>query len=739
MPKDATAPIVETDTQNVLIPGVDDDSVFAADEEATFNSQSSRKKRTTVYESSAAEKSRIRMFRFFVVGMLLMTTVVTVTAYYFLDREENRNFETAYTQFARTLIDSALEQQKSLRDSMATLSNAVTAHAQTNNLEWPYVVLPLFESFAINYFKHSASEFVGINNVVMHDDRDDYINWTTAHYKDWIEESHIIRYGNTDLLDTDPTRYNQFISKNSPDGVVPDDVREYYSPRVSQSPPMRGYGPTMNLNIGSIGTNGQVTEGVIKLQYETLVTPLKPFNALPEEEHQNFHTDSNADNPHSFMYHPVYKNVMDPSSGVVATITSSVAWDASMQDLLPDTVRGILCVVENTCGQVFTYEINGKDANFRGNADTHNPKYDHLDVMVDLSLHSHPNFTTTPGHCQYSMHVYPTETFEDDYTTAMPSTFAAVVVVSFITVAMVFLVYDCFVKRRNKELVRTATRTDKLVSSLFPGDIKSKLLEQQDRKGSTFWNTGGERNPQSDINDRLAQVYPETTIFFADLAGFTKWSSARPPAEVFELLETLYKAFDGVARRRAVFKVETIGDCYVAATGIPDPQQYHASIMVRFATDCMAQMKTLTTELAESLGPDTTALQMRVGMHSGPVTGGVLRGSKSRFQLFGDSMNTASRMESNGVPGRIHVSQSTADLLVAQGKSEWLTPREDKIVAKGKGEMQTYFVAITDNAATTVSSLGGFSNESSDDDTTGSSGEAGNPPRKPRVSFEEGK
>ena len=94
MTDETTAPIVETDTQNVLIPGVDEESIFAADE-VSVNTQSSRKKRTTVYESSAAEKSRIRMFRIFVVGMLLMTAVVTATAYFFLDREENRNFETA--------------------------------------------------------------------------------------------------------------------------------------------------------------------------------------------------------------------------------------------------------------------------------------------------------------------------------------------------------------------------------------------------------------------------------------------------------------------------------------------------------------------------------------------------------------------------------------------------------------------------------------------------------------------
>jgi class 3 adenylate cyclase len=101
------------------------------------------------------------------------------------------------------------------------------------------------------------------------------------------------------------------------------------------------------------------------------------------------------------------------------------------------------------------------------------------------------------------------------------------------------------------------------------------------------------------------------------------------------------------------------------------------------------------------------------------VTGGVLRGQKSRFQLFGDTMNTASRMESNGMPGRIHVSQETARELMAKGKSAWILPREDKIVAKGKGELQTYWVSLRSSApavaATTTPSVTGASCGDSDD------------------------
>ena len=106
-------------------------------------------------------------------------------------------------------------------------------------------------------------------------------------------------------------------------------------------------------------------------------------------------------------------------------------------------------------------------------------------------------------------------------------------------------------------------------------------------------------------------------------------------------------------------------------------------------------MKELIRELEAMLGPGTSDLALRVGLHSGPVTAGVLRGEKSRFQLFGDTVNTASRMESTGFRGKIQVSQETADLLMAAGKSHWLKPRDEAVVAKGKGELKTYWLDPT--------------------------------------------
>jgi class 3 adenylate cyclase len=175
---------------------------------------------------------------------------------------------------------------------------------------------------------------------------------------------------------------------------------------------------------------------------------------------------------------------------------------------------------------------------------------------------------------------------------------------------------------------------------------------------------------------------------FADIAGFTAWSSEREPSQVFKLLESLYRKFDELANKLGVFKVETIGDCYVAVTGLPDPVPDHAVLCARFSFEILFHMRELTKQFEGTLGPGTSDLALRIGLHSGAVTAGVLRGEKSRFQLFGDTMNTAARIESCGFPDRVQCSEYSARLIKASGKEHWLTQRYDLVVAKGKGEMQ---------------------------------------------------
>ena len=200
------------------------------------------------------------------------------------------------------------------------------------------------------------------------------------------------------------------------------------------------------------------------------------------------------------------------------------------------------------------------------------------------------------------------------------------------------------VQRRNEKIVLNAARSNAIVSSLFPSQIRDRLIGASNENNAATLNSPrnlkaflkskgtGSENEYFDSKP-LADLFLEVTVIFADIVGFTAWSSVREPSQVFMLLERVYGEFDTIAKKRRVFKVETVGDCYVAATGMPDQRKDHALSMIRFAKDIMNRMYSLTGELEVVLGPDTGDLSLRIGIHSGPVTAGVLRGERARFQV----------------------------------------------------------------------------------------------------------
>jgi adenylate cyclase len=178
----------------------------------------------------------------------------------------------------------------------------------------------------------------------------------------------------------------------------------------------------------------------------------------------------------------------------------------------------------------------------------------------------------------------------------------------------------------------------------------------------------------------IADHFESASILFADVVDFTPLSQRLPPAEVVGVLDELFSNFDGLVEQHGLEKIKTIGDCYMAASGVPDPSPDHARRTAMLALDMRDAVATST------LG--RLGLEMRIGINSGPVVAGVMGTKRFLYDLWGDAVNTASRMEEHGTPGDIQITNATYELL----KDEFVCRRRGTIEVKGKGQMETWYL-----------------------------------------------
>jgi Adenylate and Guanylate cyclase catalytic domain len=294
---------------------------------------------------------------------------------------------------------------------------------------------------------------------------------------------------------------------------------------------------------------------------------------------------------------------------LVGALAATVYWRNIIQDTLPPGSNGLVVVFNNTCSKSFTYQINGPDVVFRGVNDKHDVKYDNLRISSKITELEDFSFTASvysgapisEEFCPYSLHLYPTDEMRSDFTTNNGAIYAGLTLFVIGSLGIIFVMYDFKVERRQKKVLSSAIRSSEIVSSLFPSSVQDQLYPIHINNNALTQEDISDARPV--VGGPIAKLYHETTVMFADIKGFTQWSADRQPTEVFHLLETLYGAFDALARRYGVFKVETIGDTYVAVVGLPNSRKEHAIVMVRFAKKCLAKMAELTRDLEASLGP----------------------------------------------------------------------------------------------------------------------------------------
>jgi class 3 adenylate cyclase len=179
----------------------------------------------------------------------------------------------------------------------------------------------------------------------------------------------------------------------------------------------------------------------------------------------------------------------------------------------------------------------------------------------------------------------------------------------------------------------------------------------------------------------IADGFPEVTVLFADIVDFTQRSERIAPEQVVQALNDLFSVFDQLAQQRGLEKIKTVGDAYMVAGGLPDPRPDHAQAVAEMAL-------AIRDEVASRVDPSGQPLAVRIGIDTGPVVAGVIGTSKFSYDLWGDTVNTASRMESHGVTGYIQVTARTYERL----RDGYGFERRGSIPVKGKGEIVTYFL-----------------------------------------------
>jgi class 3 adenylate cyclase len=214
--------------------------------------------------------------------------------------------------------------------------------------------------------------------------------------------------------------------------------------------------------------------------------------------------------------------------------------------------------------------------------------------------------------------------------------------------------------RTRRALQREKERSEQLLLNVLPAPIAARLEEQE---------------------DVIADAFPEVTVLFADLVDFTRRSQRNSPQQVVQILDELFTAFDRLTRRHGLEKIKTIGDAYMVAGGLPEPRPNHAEAMADLAL-------AMQIEVARRGDPNGRPLQVRIGIDTGPVVAGVIGTDKFSYDLWGDTVNTASRMESTGVAGCIQVT----DRAYRRLRDGYRFQRRGVVAVKGKGEMVTWFL-----------------------------------------------
>jgi hypothetical protein len=305
----------------------------------------------------------------------------------------------------------------------------------------------------------------------------------------------------------------------------------------------------INLNLLSHPVYSLLYQGLM----DTGLPVLSGVTDLPSLHQTYLETEDDdrdhSHHPHSALLQPIHAAFIENTAveqeeenPVVGVVSVVLSWDHYFVDLMPEEAVGLIVVVQSTCGDVFTYQVDGNDASFLGYSDFHDTAYDDLVLHAPFSpFLDFKNHSDSINHCEFDMYMYPSRDLEERFMTAQPIMHTVVVVLVFFLTTMVFVLYDFFVQQRQEEAEATAKRSNAIVSSLFPKHVQKQMMreaEEHEKAQAASKQRGLKRfvAPKSQLKDYLSVEQQKCQLEASSGIGLVD----KPMADLFPSATVMY-------------------------------------------------------------------------------------------------------------------------------------------------------------------------------------------------------
>jgi hypothetical protein len=535
----------------------EDVSLVSSSHDASTEQNSSEENFKEVANLTRKENEQVEMWRDLVTGMLIITACfVTCASFIYLSRNETESFKEAvsrakvgrtsdsrvgtnesmscltlymvlslqFQQDVGAIADGLGRTQHDIGTAFRSLGDKLTSYAQSSGSEWPMVTMPFFDVHGTDVREASSVEFFSFCPLVMEFQKSSWEHYSVANQW-WTqggqdeayteEEAQAIVAGSNQTI----PEYIYGLERGKPTieglGVPP------YAPRWQMSPlpenPLQ-----VNFDVKSAEGMKDLFDYMI-LTRDAVVSDLLPERFLDDIMlHRDDHPEDPS--PKSIVFYPVYESFKS-TAPIVGFFEIILDWKSILKGLLPGDGTGLFYVISSSCGDQYTWELRDEEITYLGQGNLHDIYYSHLEVQVEM-----PALTTQ--RCTTNLLVYPNSELRSTFSSDIPEIFAGIVAVVFFIMAFFFFAYDKYVQERNRKVINQAVKTNAIVSSFFPKNIRDRLFDNKNdddnksRASMATWtgklrlksylSDGESGTATTSTEDKpIADLFPNCTVLFA--------------------------------------------------------------------------------------------------------------------------------------------------------------------------------------------------------------------------------